>query len=121
MILHNSTVYIRQQDKDICGGIHIANGLVVVEIEGTPTMDEIRDFITERVIGDQLLTLRNCTFMTAEDWSMMLAAEYISEAMKSSKYGWINDTLPEMETLKLTTTVQKDSWWARFWAKGIKK
>ena len=119
MILHHSTVYIRKDDKDINGDMHIDNGLIVVEIDGTPTMEDIRDFITERWVGGQVLTMRNCNFMTAHDWSTMMAAEIILQAMEISKEGWVDDTVTP--TPKLTTNLEKETWWTKFWAKGLKK
>ncbi len=92
MIIHNATLYIREKDQFITGPLHVNNGLVIVELDGDPNMDQIRDYVRDRVTEGHEFSTRDCQFMTATNWSTMLANQVILGAMEDSRETkWVDD------------------------------
>lgn len=111
MIINHATLYIREKDE-LISGFHAKHTLVVVELEGSPDMVNIRDFICERVALDELITFHECTFITAENWATMIASQTILDIMEASRVGWVDDT---------TVVEPVKSKWKAFWDKGKNK
>lgn len=95
MILHDATVVILKNDRNISGGIHFENALIVVEMDGEPTMEEITDFFLERVQEGKIISVKNTNFMTMHKWAEMLAKFYINKTIENVKqYTWV-DNVPK--------------------------